>query len=106
MKLDRSRKGRLRIAGKQDDFSPMEGVGNLADVMLVFACGLLLALIMSWNVDVSDTGKIGENPQTKYEVEGIGEHAETVIQDQNDLEEMGTIYKDPKTGKYYVIEEE
>ena len=106
MKLDKSRRGRLRVARKQDDFSPMEGVGNMADAMLVFACGILLALIMSWNVDVSETGIIGENPQTKYEVEGIDEHAETVIEDKNDLEEMGKVYKDPKTGKYYVVEEE
>ena len=106
MKLDRSRRGRLRVASKQDDFSPMEGVGNLADVMLVFACGLLLALIMSWNVDVDENGTIGENPQTKYEVEGIDEHADTLIEDQNDLQEMGKVYKDPKTGKYYVVEEE
>ena len=106
MKLDKSRSGRLRPVRRQEDFSPMEGVGNMADAMLVFACGLLLALIMSWNVDVSETGIIGDNPQTKYEVEGIGEQAETVVEDQSDLEEMGKVYKDPKTGKYYVIEEE
>ena len=41
-----------------------------------------------------------------YTVEGIDEQAEAVIEDQNDLEEMGKVYKDPKTGKYYVIEEE
>jgi len=62
MKLDKSRRGRLRPVRRQEDFSPMEGVGNMADAMLVFACGLLLALIMSWNVDVSETGIIGENP--------------------------------------------
>lgn len=105
MKLNKSRRGRLRPNRRQEDFSPMEGVGNMADAMLVFACGLLLALIMSWNVDVSETGKIGDKPQAKYEVEGIDEQAEAVIEDQNELEEMGKVYKDPKTGKYYVIEE-
>ena len=105
MKLDHSR-GRLRRSPKNEDFSPMEGVGNMADAMLVFACGILLALIMSWNVDVSEEGVIGENPQTKYEVEGIDDQSTTRIEDQGDLEEMGKVYKDPKTGKYYVVEEE
>ena len=36
----------LRVKYTDDDFSPMEGVGNMADAMLVFACGLLLALII------------------------------------------------------------
>ena len=55
MRLNNQR-GRLRVNRKRDDFSPMEGVGNMADAMLVFACGILLALIMSWNIDVSDRG--------------------------------------------------
>ena len=84
MRLDNQR-GRLRVNRKRDDFSPMEGVGNMADAMLVFACGILLALIMSWNIDVSDRGEITKSPEN--------------------LEEMGKVYKDPETGKYYVVEE-
>ena len=105
MKLDKGR-GKLRRNRRLEEFSPMEGVGNMADVMLVFACGLLLALIMSWNVDVSDTGKIKDSHQKKYEVQNIDQQANLEINGQDELEEMGTVYKDPKTGKYYVIEEE
>ena len=36
MRINRN-KGRLRAAHKQDNFNPMEGVGNMADAMLVFA---------------------------------------------------------------------
>lgn len=83
----------------------MEGVGNMADAMLVFACGILLALIMSWNVDVSDTGEITKSPEAKYEVEGM-ENGKTEQVDANkNLEEMGKVYRDPETGKYYVVEE-
>ena len=63
-------KGRLRRSRSSENFSPMDGLGNMADAMLVFACGLILALIMSWNVDVTDKGEI-QNPEKKYEVEGV-----------------------------------
>lgn len=105
MKLNNNR-GRLRRKRSTDDFSPMEGLGNMADAMLVFACGILLALIMSWNIDVSEKGEIGANPQTKYEVEGIEENNNTQLESQDGLEEMGKVYRDPETGKYYVVEEE
>lgn len=100
-----ARKGRLRVQHKQDDFNPMEGLGNLADAMLVFACGLLLALIINWNVQVSETGEI-EQQQDKYEIEGVDENSTQTIDGDTSLEEMGTVYKAPATGKYYVVEGE
>lgn len=102
MRLNRS-KG-LRVKYRDDDFSPMEGVGNMADAMLVFACGILLALIMSWNVEITERGEINYESGLKYEVNGIGEEAYENIDPTEGLEEMGTVYYDPDTGKYYVIE--
>ena len=99
------RKGRLRVSHKEEDFNPMEGLANLADVMLVFACGLILALIINWNVDVSTAGKMQEE-KTKYEIEGVDENSSQTIDGETDLEEMGKVYKDPETGKYYVVEGE
>ena len=32
--------------------NPMEGLGNLADAMLVLAVGIMLALILNWKLDV------------------------------------------------------
>lgn len=106
MKLNNSRtKGKLRRVQKPAEFNPMEGVGNMADAMLVFACGLLLALIMSWNVNLDEFGTITSTQQNKYEINGM-ENAQTQqIDADNQLEEMGTVYRDLQTGKYYVIEE-
>ena len=87
-----------------NDFNPMEGVGNMADAMLVFACGLIIALILSWNVDVTDQG-IQKIKEKKYEVNNIDDSATEVVGDDQNLEEMGTVYRDPETGKYYVIED-
>lgn len=102
MRLNRD-KG-LRAKYRDDDFSPMEGVGNMADAMLVFACGILLALIISWNVEISERGEINRDAGLKYEVEGIGDEATEAVDPAEGLEEMGTVYRDPDTGKYYVIE--
>lgn len=104
MRMD-PKKGTFRMKQLTEDFSPMEGVGNMADAMLVFACGLLLALIISWNVDVSETGEITHSPDVKYEVENIGDTIEKDAADTENLKDMGRVYQDPDTGKYYVVEE-
>lgn len=95
----------FRMKQLSEDFSPMEGVGNMADAMLVFACGLLLALIISWNVDVSETGEIQNQPNVKYEVDNIGDTVEEDADVTENLKDMGRVYQDPATGKYYVVEE-
>ncbi|MBR2512274.1 MAG: DUF2149 domain-containing protein, partial [Firmicutes bacterium] len=37
----------------EEDANPMSGVSNLADVMLVLAVGIMLALIMNWHISVN-----------------------------------------------------
>ena len=103
MRMDQNGKD-FRMKQLTEDFSPMEGVGNMADAMLVFACGLLLALIISWNVNVSETGEI-KAPEVKYEVENIGDTVEEDAAVTENLKDMGRVYQDPETGKYYVVEE-
>ena len=38
-----------------EEVDAMSGLANLSDVMLVFACGLMAAVILNWNVDLSKT---------------------------------------------------
>ena len=38
-----------------EEVDAMSGLANLSDVMLVFACGLMAAVIQNWNVDLSKT---------------------------------------------------
>lgn len=38
-----------------EEVNPMEGVANLADVMLVLAVGMMLALVVAWNVDIASS---------------------------------------------------
>lgn len=85
---------------KKEDINPMSSLANLADVMLVFSCGLLLALITNWNVDVETIKQTNTDKNSMYEVEEVkedtGNQTETA-----DLEEVGKVYKDPQTGKWY-----
>ena len=90
--------GRLRVDRRpSEDVSPMESVANLVDVMLVFACGLIIALIAAWNVDVTKTPyKVTDVKNNNFQEEVMPE----------DLQEMGKVYLDPETGKMYVLEDE
>lgn len=84
----------------EEEVDPMGGLANLVDVMLVFCCGLLVALVMTWNlqdiifkqVDVEKGRQLNELPKVEKSG-GAG------------FSEMGRVYQDPKTGKLILIEE-
>ena len=97
-------RGSFRARHPREDVDPMTSMSGIGDVMLVFACGLIVALILSWNVDLTDQG-IQKIKEKKYEVNNIEGAATETIGDEQNLEEMGKVYRDPETGKYYVIEE-
>ena len=99
--------GRLS-GGKElkEEINPMDGVANLADVMLVFACGIMLALIINWNVDVGsvlDNSVQVEQGQEVTGLENLGE-GQGELSDDGKYEEMGTVYRDPETGNLYMVE--
>ena len=54
---------------------------------------------------MSDRGEITKSPETKYEVNGMEDGQIEEVDSNKNLEEMGKVYKDPETGKYYVVEE-
>lgn len=89
-----------------EDADPRVGLVNLADVMLVFACGLMLALVTYWNLDISAMTEVVQADEMA-EVEGIED-----LQDQlnggggTNFTELGMVYKDPMTGKLYMLKED
>lgn len=86
--------------GVEED--PMASMGNLMDVMLVFACGLMIALIARYNVDFTPT-----DPQTGT-VQKLEEDLEAIEQgslnSDSSFAEVGTVYRDVETGELYVVE--
>lgn len=88
----------------EDDNDPRPGLVNLADVMLVFACGLMLALVTYWNLDISAMQEVTKGAEMT-EVQDI-ERMEGKDNGGSGFVEKGLVYQDPMTGKYYMQEED
>ncbi|MDR3305663.1 MAG: hypothetical protein LBS85_06560, partial [Clostridiales Family XIII bacterium] len=59
------RQGRFRgRGGLGEDVNPSAYIVNLADCMLVLACGVIVALVTYWNVDLSGITEL-KNEQMK-----------------------------------------
>lgn len=93
-------RGSFRAPQIDEDVDPMSSLGNIGDIMLVFACGLMVALVLAWNVDLAqfqqvDVGEEIESPESiEQQLEGGG----------SSYIEAGTVYMDAETGKYYLVE--
>ena len=100
--------GGLRSRGRRifEEVNPMEGAINIVDAMLVFACGLMLSLIIYWNVDLTLTTeridlRAGEEITEAPEV--LSGLVETEEGQGKLYERMGTVYKDPSTGQLFML---
>lgn len=95
------RGGHLR---SKDDADPMASVANIADIMLVFACGLMMALVTVWNIDFTPLSELQDK-----QLEAIDtpkDMPEDMTDAGNAYVEKGMVYQDPKTGKYYMVTED
>lgn len=103
--IRRSGSGRLSSQANngREDINPMSGVANLADAMLVLAVGIMLALIVSWNLNVTE-GKVNANVSKD---DAASSFTEDDVKDNStssdNLEAKGTVYYDPETDKFYII---
>ena len=97
----------LRSRQSDPPVNPMDSVSNLADTMLVLAVGIMLALIINWNVDISagTTDKAAStNPSISFEQDDLTESQDDAKTIEGDLTEMGKVYYDQQTGTYYIVE--
>lgn len=91
---------------EQDD-DPTTSLVNVMDVMLVFALGLLIALI-SQNQEMQQHFQVKNSVTVTQGKELI--EAPKAIRDaskgdsSNGLKSMGTVYQDPETGKLILIQ--
>lgn len=105
-------KSKKRFSEGEED--PMAGTSNLVDAMLVIAVGLLIFVVMSWNMqsvvfnDNNHEQAIDQNSPDVTEVsEGqvLNETPENSSSSGQGYTEMGKVYKDPSTGKLIMVEE-
>lgn len=93
----------LRRRRSREDVDPMSSMGNMGDVMLVFACGLMVALVVAWNVDLAQFQQVETDQElSPDQVEQI---TEQLYGEGNAFVEKGRVYQDPATGKYYLVED-
>ena len=90
----------------EEELDPMSGTSNLVDAMLVFACGLLLALVVKYNVplnaDLAQATLTGDMTQ----LDNPGQLTDSKDEGGRGFEEVVITYYDPETGTYYVKVEE
>jgi hypothetical protein len=100
----------------EDEEDPMAGVANLVDAMLVIAVGLLVFLVISWNMQnvVFNDDLTQEQKQEAMDAmqqvtqvdqgQQLNEMPDISNSSGEGYAEMGKVYKDPKTGRMIMVE--
>lgn len=100
MAIGKSLRASRRRPLEDDGDDPRVGLVNLADVMLVFACGLMIALIAHFNMELGtsgqDAGAVELLDSQMQEVDG------DVPVEGEGYSAVGTVYRDDETGALYV----
>ena len=94
----------FRSQKTMEEVDPMSSMGNIGDIMLVFACGLMVALVVAWNVDLGKFTQVQMDQEIQQD--DIEQITEQLYGEGNAFVEKGTVYQDPVTGKYYLVEDE
>ena len=89
---------------EEEDADPRVGLVNLADVMLVFACGLMLAIVSHWGVNLSAVE--AANSENMQEIEDAQSMIDQMQSGGGGYDERGKVYQDPETGTLYLLEVE
>ena len=83
-----------------EDVNPSAYIVNLADCMLVLACGFLVAVISAFDMNLSDLEQLDSE-----QMEEVTEEAVTPeeIENGGGYVAAGTVYMDPNTGVTYWV---
>jgi hypothetical protein len=84
------------------DTDPMSSMGNLMDVMLVFACGIIIALVAHYGVDLTNSNPdLARAEKLDGELTSVAEEGFT--SSNATFTELGVVYQDNVTGELYVV---
>ncbi len=90
---------------KEED-EPLGPLANLVDIILVFACGLIAALVaispnLQEHFNVEDSQKITQGK----ELANVPKNIKDSLDSKEGFKSLGQVYKDPKSGKLILISE-
>lgn len=102
----RPRRHRNDFFSDDEGLNPMDYVSNLSDVMLILAVGIMLALIVHWNVDITPTDAASDPLQAEaaFTEEELDSMRDDATESPDALEKRGELYYDAETGTYYIVE--
>ncbi len=78
----------------------MSGIANLSDAMLVLALAFLLAFVAYYKLALPGATQVEEDLTEATDIQ------QGTLQDKSSgYQDVGRVYKDPKTGKLYMVED-
>ncbi len=87
------------------DEDPLGPLANLIDIVLVFACGLIAALV-AFSTDLQDHFEVQPQEITLgKELPKLPDNMQQQMQDGSGYEAVGQVYRDPQTGKLILIDQ-
>ena len=92
-----------RMRAEDTAVNPMDGLGNLADAMLVLAVGIMLALVLNWKLDLTAVSAEPEATEAPIEISEDDMQSTSEELDADALQKVGALYYDETTGTYYAI---
>lgn len=107
----KKKKYRNNFDWEDSEVNPMDGMANLSDVMLCLAVGIMIALITHWNVDIG-TGSVptvnrgNAEELSEDSINKVNPEDANVNTTGEGFQELGKVYRDPQSGKIYMIPEE
>ena len=94
-------RGSFRSRAPREDVDPMTSMSGIGDVMLVFACGLMTALVVAWNVNLSEFSQV----ELGEEIEDVQDFNGESTGGDSTFIQKGVVYQDAATGQYYLMEQ-
>lgn len=85
-----------------EDVNPSAYIVNLADCMLVLACGFLVAVISAFDMDLSNLEQVDAEQMEEVDQQAVSPED---IENGGGYVAAGTVYMDPQTGVTYWIKD-
>ena len=90
-------------SSEEENVNAMDVVANLVDEMLVFACGLMITVMMNWNI-TSFIKPVEVDEQQKVNADQFAEMTKDSGVSSS-YDQKGVVYQDPETGEMYLVED-